>query len=115
MVVTTNLLNRLWILGIKPIRDRLAQLTQLYTVTINTTNWVGTSAPYTQEITINGILETDTPIIDVVLSSMPSTALLQERAWNCVSRIVTSTNKITIYCNKKKPTVAIPIQIKVVR
>lgn len=85
-----------------------------YTATIST-SWSGSSAPYIQTVTVNGILSTDNPIVDVVLSSTLETAKGQEKAWACVSRIVTSANTLTVYCNTKKPTTAIPIQLKVVR
>ncbi len=85
-----------------------------YTTTITTT-WTGTTAPYTQSISIPGISASDTPIVDAVLSSTLATAQAEESAWNCVSKIVTDANKIVVTCNKKKPTTAIPIQLKVVR
>lgn len=88
--------------------------TATYTATITTT-WAGTAAPYTQDITVNGILSSDNPIVDAVLSATLATAQAQEKAWGYVSKITTSTNTITVVCNKTKPTTAIPIQLKVVR
>lgn len=88
--------------------------TETYTATIST-SWTGSSAPYTQTITVTGITSTDAPIVDVVLSSTTSTALNQLEAWNCVSKIITGTNQITVTCLEDKPTTAIPIQLKVVR
>lgn len=82
-----------------------------YTATIGT-SWVqGSSGEYTQEITLNGILETDTPIIDLSLSDNISTAKSQIEAWSCVSRITTSSGKIKVYCYDSSPTIQIPIQI----
>ena len=89
--------------------------TLLYTAEISAANWNGENAPYTQTVTVNGITSTDTPIVDVVLSSTTSTALNQLEAWNSVSKITTGTNKITVTCLEDKPTTAIPIQLKVVR
>lgn len=86
---------------------------KIYTATIST-SWTGSSAPYTQTITVTGITNADTPIVDVVLSSTTSTALSQQEAWNCVSKIETGTNQITVTCLEDKPTIAIPIQLKVV-
>ncbi len=87
--------------------------TVTYTGTVSTT-WTGSSAPYSQMITINGILATDNPIIDVVLSSTWATAILQSEAWTKIQRIVTSANTLTVYATEATTT-AIPIQIKVVR
>ena len=87
---------------------------KIYTATLST-NWSGNSAPYTQTVTVTGISSDDTPIIDVVLDLNTATALNQLDAWDCVSKIATGTNQITATCLEDKPTVAIPIQIKVVR
>ena len=84
-----------------------------YNVTIPT-NW-SSAAPYTQTVTVNGIVSTDTPIIDVVLSTTASTAQSQLEAWGCVSKITTGANSITVTCLEEKPSIAIPIQLKAVR
>lgn len=86
-----------------------------FTATIGT-SWVqGENNEYTQEITLEGILEADTPTIDLVLSDDISTARSQIEAWSCVSRITTSLGKIKIYCYDSSPTTEIPIQIICVR
>lgn len=86
---------------------------ETYTATISTT-WSG-SGPYTQTVTVTGITSSDTPIVDVILSTTTSTALNQLEAWGCVSKIETATDSITVTCLEDKPTTAIPIQLKVVR
>lgn len=85
----------------------------MYTATIGTT-WIGTSAPYTQEVTVTGITPSDTPIISPVYDTTLATAKLQKEAWNLVGKISTSTNFLIVTCFDKKPTAEIPIQIKVV-
>lgn len=84
-----------------------------YTATLNTT-WSGSAAPYTKEQTINGILATDKPLIDLVPSATFADATKQENAWALIYRAVTAANKITFYA-KAKPTVSIPLQIRCVR
>ena len=84
-----------------------------YNVTIGTT-WSG-SGPYTQTISINGLLSTDNPIVDVVLSDDTESSKTILGNWSHVSRIVTNDRSITVYCYDTKPTVSIPIQLKVVR
>lgn len=84
-----------------------------YTVTLNTT-WSGSAAPYTKEQTINGILATDKPLIDLVPSATFADAEKQTNAWALVYRAVTAANKITFYA-KAKPTVSIPLQIRCIR
>ena len=84
-----------------------------WTATITTT-WSG-SGPYTQRVTVSGILVSDMPHITPVYSSDNVTALAQKEAWACVSKAVTTTNSITFSCFEDKPATAIPIQIEVMR
>lgn len=88
--------------------------TALYTGTLTSSGWTS-AAPYTQTVNISGILATDVPIVDVVLSSTTSTAISQLEAWGYVSKIETAAGSITATCLEEKPTIDIPIQLKVVR
>lgn len=85
-----------------------------YTASLSTT-WAGTSAPYTQSISISGILSTDKPHITPVYSTTNATAILEKKAWNCISKAVTSAGKITFTCFEEKPTQALSLQIEVIR
>jgi parallel beta-helix repeat protein len=87
--------------------------TTTYTTTLDTT-WSGTEAPYTKEQTVTGILSTDNPIVDIVLSGTYATDSKIEADWAEIYRIVTSANSVTLYAHKK-PTNSIPLQFKVVR
>ena len=84
------------------------------TATITTT-WKGSTAPYTQSVTVSGILSTDYPHITPVYSTTNSTAIAQKEAWAKVSEAVAESGKITFTCFEEKPTTAIPIQIEVMR
>lgn len=86
----------------------------LYNTTLSSSGW-SSSVPYTQTVSIQGILATDVPVVDVVLSSTTSTAKSQLEAWSCVSKIETAAGSITATCLEEKPTIDIPIQLKVVR
>ena len=79
-----------------------------------TTTWSG-SGPYTQSVTVSGILASDMPHITPVYSSDNNTALAQKEAWASVSKAVTAANSITFSCFEDKPAAAIPIQIEVIR
>lgn len=83
------------------------------TTTIDTA-WQGSKAPYTKTQTVNGLLATDTPIVDVVMSGNFETDEARIEAWGYVYRITTADNAITLYATEK-PTVSLPIQLKVVR
>jgi hypothetical protein len=90
--------------ALKPIR---------YTATIGT-EWSGSAAPYTQEITVSGILATDYPDVDIVQTGTEATDSVMRENWGMVTRIVTGAGEITVYAEEALAT-AIPIQIKVVR
>lgn len=78
------------------------------------TSWSGSSAPYSKTVTVSGILATDTPIIDIVMSGTYSTDEARIEAWGYIYRAVTANGSITFYATEK-PTVSLPIQIRVVR
>lgn len=88
--------------------------TSEYTTTLPVASW-SSEAPFTQTVSVQGILATDTPIVDIVLDSDTSTAISQISSWAFVSKIETSTNSITATCLESKPEVDLPIQLKVVR
>lgn len=84
-----------------------------FTVTLPSTDWTGDSAPYTQTATVEGILATDSPIVDILLTEESETAELE--AWGYIGRIDTAADSITATCFEDKPSVDLNIQIKVVR
>lgn len=90
-----------------------AATTTVYTATLDTT-WSGATAPYSKTVTVTGISATDTPIVDVVMSGTYTTDEARIEAWGYIYRITTAANSITLYATDK-PTVSLPIQIKVVR
>lgn len=84
-----------------------------YTATIGTT-WSGSTAPYTQEVTVTGIGATDEPLIDIVQTGTEETDSAMREAWGMITRITTASGRITVY-SEEKPTVSIPIRMKVVK
>ena len=84
------------------------------TTTLTATSWTGTTSPYAQSVTVSGVVSTDTPIIDVVMSGTYSTDEARIEAWGYIYRAVTANSSMTFYATEK-PTVSLPIQIKVVR
>ena len=78
------------------------------------TDWTGSEAPYTQVITVSGILASDKPIVDIVLSDDASTAELEKEAWQYIDRITTTANKITVYSTEKTSS-AVAIQLLCIR
>jgi hypothetical protein len=84
------------------------------TATIQVSSWSGSSAPYSNIVSVNGIQSSDTPIIDVVMSGTFSTDEQRVNAWGYIYRAVTGNNSITFYATDK-PAINIPVQIKVMR
>lgn len=84
-----------------------------FTASIGTA-WAGSAAPYTQEVAVEGLLASDKPIVDVVLSSGYESAMAELDAWANIYRIVTADGKITVYSAAATET-AINIQMVVNR
>ena len=85
------------------------------TTTLSATNWQGSSAPYTETLSMALVLATDMPHITPVYSTTLATALAQQEAWAMVSYAETTAGNIKFTCLEDKPTVDIPIQIEVMR
>ena len=79
------------------------------------TEWVGTSAPYTQTISIENILSSDTPHITPVYSGTVSNKILQKEAWAVIDEAETTDGAIVFRCFEEKPTKAVTVQIEVNR
>lgn len=86
--------------------------TSLYTATLLENGWTN-SAPYSQTINVTGILATDTPIVDIILSDLNADE--ESFSWLYVSKIITSDGSITATCLESKPTIDMQIQLKVIR
>ena len=85
-----------------------------YTATLAAASWSGASAPYSQALAVNGLLASDTPQIDVVMSGTYSTDEARNSAWAAIYRAVTSADTLTVYASEL-PTVDLPIQLQCVR
>lgn len=90
--------------------------TAQYTATLSASGWSGSSAPFVQNVNVSGVLASDSPIVDMNTASLTASNY-EERsaAWALVGRIAAGAGKITAYCYGEKPSVNIPIMIKVVR
>lgn len=86
----------------------------VYTATLTAAGW-SASTPYTQTVTVSGLLAADEPFIRPVLSTTTATAIAQKEAAGCVDVITAAANSITAKCLTDKPTADIPIRIVVIR
>lgn len=85
-----------------------------YSGTLAADGWTGSAAPFSQAVTISGVLSTDSPIIDLVPSNVYATAVAEDTAWGQIYKAVASTNTITFYA-KEKPTVALTFKARCIR
>ena len=84
-----------------------------FTANVGTT-WVGNQAPYTQRVTVAGILASDKPIVDVVPDLDYALAGQQIDCWADVYKIVTIENGLVLYAHRQLGT-AFPINIVCIR
>lgn len=91
-----------------------ASVTTLTTI-IEASAFIERYAPFTQVISVPGVLESDEPDIGILMSNVPADALAQRDAFGSVSAIRTGNGTITVYCYEDKPAVDTPIFIRIFR
>ena len=87
-----------------------------YTATLTTTYAEDSNGYQAQTVNIAGLLTTDEPTIDCVLSGTDKdadTAILE--AFSLINRATTGAGTLTVQCIGDAPTVAIPLILQVVR
>ena len=87
-----------------------------YTATLTTTYAEDSNGYQAQTVNVSGLLATDEPTIDCVLSGTDKdadTAILQ--AFSLINRATTGAGTLTVQCIGDAPTVAIPLILQVVR
>lgn len=84
------------------------------TVSVPASGW-SASAPYTQTVSVEGILETDTPHWGVVYSDDTEAAKEQKEAFAVVDELDTAKGTVTFICLEDKPEVNLTIQLEVNR
>lgn len=87
----------------------------IYTATIGNEWQEEVTGGFSQVINIDGILEEDSPIVDIILDDDVLVSQSQIRAWSDVSRIKTQDGFINVYCYERKPTIAMNIQLICIR
>ena len=93
-----------------------AAIAHEYTVTLTASGWTGSAAPYTQTVSISGILATDSPIADLDVSSAAAESYeALAAAWACVGRIQTADGQITATCYRQKPEADVTVRMLIVR
>ena len=98
---------------IEELRNEKAEVVT-YSVTIPSTGWTA-EAPYYVDITVEGLLETDNPMITPVYTGTVGTDTAIKEAWNKIDRATTGSNSLRVYAFEEVPTTEIPVQLQVVR
>lgn len=88
-------------------------VSQVFTATIGTT-WTGSEAPFTQTVSVSGLLASDRPVVDIIPAETFATAENELDAWAAIYKITTADGSITAYAAEKTET-AINIQMVVIR
>lgn len=102
--------------AIKAVSDKADTKAETHTFpgTFLSGDW-GEEAPYTQTITVEGLLADDKPMVDIDLSEAGDPLAVIE-AWGLVHRCtVAADNTVTAYCYQDAPATDIPVVFKVVR
>ena len=86
-----------------------------YSATLLSSGWSGNSAPYTQTVSVSGILSTDNTFAYVILSNDTSTAVNESDQWGFVSQMTTSNGFITAKCLEFKPNIDLNISLIAIR
>lgn len=89
-------------------------VSQKFTATIPAAGWTGDAAPYTNIVTVPGLLEDDDPDVDIIPSDTFETAEAETEAYAAIYRMKTAVNTLTVLATDK-PTVDINIQLRAVR
>ena len=88
------------------------------TGTLTTSGWAGSSAPYTQDLIVAGLLESDRPRVGPVLGTDDAARALIKTAWQLATDSskppYAYDGKMTFY-SASKPTTNIPVLVTVVR
>lgn len=95
------------------ITDRIEGIGYSFTARIGT-QWEGSNAPYSQTISVPGILETDKPVYDVLLSDNYETSSQEEEAFGYMFDLITQKDKIIIKSHEKT-IIDVTIQLEVAR
>lgn len=84
-----------------------------FTITLSSSGWSGdgTTTPYTQQISVSGILSTDNIFISIIPSSTYVTAIDQYNQFQYISYTTPLNGAIKITCLIRKPTIALPIKV----
>lgn len=98
----------------KFVEDTVIKTHMTATVTLLASGW-SASAPYTQAVSVSGLLVTDNSHVFPVYSDTLATAEIQAESWAMVSTATTSSGKLTFKCFADKPSADLTLIVEVNR
>lgn len=98
--------------NITKLQNDKANKKKVYNITIDTA-WTGDTAPYTKEITVEGIEETDEVNMYPVWSGTLATRLQEREEYNKINMAHSLENKIKLTCDEEKPTISLNARLEV--
>ena len=102
--------------GVEEVNTALAQKSakaRRYTAAFASTGW-SAEAPYTQSVSVSGILATDVPIADIVIQSEDEEGMAAEtEAYGLITKIDTGAGTVTATAAEEAPTADITVQLVV--
>lgn len=98
------------------LENKKAEKPVVYSFTLGSNRW-SSSAPYTQEVAVAGVLASDIPFLYVDMSGVSSvdSGVELREAWMYVDRIVVGSGKFTAYCYEDKPSADVPVNAVITR
>jgi len=84
------------------------------TAVLAAAGWSG-KAPFTQTVQVAGMLDTDNPIVDMIVDDDPKTAVAQMEAYGFVGRMRAEAGALKVWCYEDKPEIDLPLQLKTIR
>ena len=110
---TNAIQNKVVSAGLEDMRDWVTGRHVTFNATV-TTNWTQDGDYFYQDIAVSGILETDSPVVDIVTGSDNATNIQYSESICKVFRITTSENSIRVWATEAIAA-EFPIQLKAVR
>lgn len=100
LIEATDALNTTLALTLKFVCIISPKSIENFTIPVSASDWTGSEAPYSKTIAVTGVLESDTPIVDLILPDDYGTAQDQLVEFNKVYKINVTNNALTLYATE---------------
>lgn len=92
------------------LRDQIERMGNVREITLPPSAWRGDSAPFTQEVSIDGVSEADMVMASAHIPKGADSTV--KKAAECIDGIETGNGYVRFYCNKKKPSGDVVVLIR---